>query len=247
MRNYGSYALANSSNPRCSNSLYQSLQTNLGARKVDLDYGVDFLNLTFSNIPTAVSAAKKAGLAIIVLGTLSSFTHADLGFPGAQQQYLDAVLDASILAIWILSGGQPFVLNDSTLRSNAIPRFFLCGEFTGDALADILTGEVNHSGKLPISLPQDSSATPAFHDYHGRDDTGTADSLLGSHSTYQFPLLLRDTPMPFGFGLGYTTFSVSIPIVEAENEVIGMRLNITNTGSIPGEEVVQIYHRPHRG
>ncbi|OGM40738.1 periplasmic beta-glucosidase [Aspergillus bombycis] len=260
IRNYGSYAPANASDPRYGNSLYQSLQAKLGPENVDLVHGVDFLSLNISNISTAVSAAKKAGFAIIVLGSLSVgstdplvtkrtdgefFTHADLGFPGAQQQLLDAVLDASIPTILILSGGQPFVLNNSTLRSNAVLHSFLGGEFTGDALADILTGEVNPSGKLPISLPQDSSATPVFYDYLRSDDTGTADSLLGLHSTYQFPLLSRDPPMPFGFGLSYTDFSISTPIVGARNETIEVRVNVTNIGSIAGKEVVQIYHRPN--
>ncbi|KAF5866556.1 hypothetical protein ETB97_011441 [Aspergillus alliaceus] len=63
------------------------------------------------------------------------FTHADMDFPGTQQQFLDAVLDVPIPTVLILSGGQPFVLNNSTLCNIAILHFFLGGEFTGDALA----------------------------------------------------------------------------------------------------------------
>ncbi|KAF7594859.1 hypothetical protein BBP40_008189 [Aspergillus hancockii] len=260
IRNYGSYAPANSSDPRYGNSLYQSLQAKLGPNNVDLIHGVDFVDTDVSDIPTAISAARNAGLAVLVLGSLSVgstdplvtkrtdgefFTHADLGFPGAQQQLLDAVLDASVPTILILSGGQPFVLNNSTLRSNAILHSFLGGEFTGDALADILTGDVNPSGKLPISLPQHTSATPIFYDYLPSDDTGTADSLLGFHSTYQFPLLSRDPPMPFGFGLSYTDFSISAPSAMTTNGSVQVRVTVTNTGSMVGKEVVQVYHRPH--
>ncbi|KAK6814628.1 hypothetical protein RU639_009567 [Aspergillus parasiticus] len=260
IRNYGSYAPVNSSDSRYGNSLYQSLQARLGTSNVTLVQGVDFIDTDTTNIATAVSAAKEAGLVIIVLGSLSVgatdplvtkrtdgefFTHADLGFPGAQQQLLDAVLDASIPTILVLSGGQPFVLNNSTLRSNAILHSLLGGEFTGDALAEIIMGDVNPSGKLPISMPQDTSATPVFYDYLPSDDTGTADSILGFHSTYQFPLLSRSPPMPFGFGLSYTDFTISAPRARAGNSSVEVRVNITNVGPIAGKEVVQLYHRPN--
>ncbi|KAE8365757.1 alkaline-phosphatase-like protein [Aspergillus caelatus] len=260
IRNYGSYAPVNSSDSRYGNSLYQSLRAKLGASNVNLVQGVDFIDTNSTNIATAVSAAKEAGLAIVVLGSLSVgttdplvtkrtdgefFTHAELSFPGAQQQLLDAVLDASIPTILVLSGGQPYVLNNSTLRSNAILHSFLGGEFTGDALVEIIMGHVNPSGKLPISLPQDTSATPVFYDYLPSDDTGTADSILGFHSTYQFPLLSRAPSMPFGFGLSYTDFTVSTPIARAGNNSVEVRVNITNSGCIAGKEVVQLYHRPN--
>ncbi|KAJ4292589.1 hypothetical protein N0V90_009252 [Kalmusia sp. IMI 367209] len=265
VRNYGSYAPVNSTDPRFGNSFYQSIQHSFGTENVHYVQGVDIIDTTNSTgISEAVSAARIAGLAAIFLGSLSVgslgttdplsskrtdgefFSHADLGFPGLQQQLLDAVLDSGVPTIVVLSGGQPFVLNNSTLRANSIIHTFLGGEFTGDALADILAGYVNPSGKLTISLPQASSALPAFYDYLPSDDTGSADRFLGYHSTYQFPNLTRDSSFPFGFGLSYTSFTISSPAVISFNGSITINTTVTNTGTRTGKEVVQIYYRPDR-
>lgn len=259
--NAGSYAAINVSNPKWGDSLHTSLKNAFGKENVKFVPGVDLIGTTDdSSIPEAVAAAKEAGLAILMLGSLSApmedpllknrtdgefFAHADLGFPGLQQQLLDAVLDEGVPTILILTGGQPFVLNESSMRSNAILHSLLGGEFTSDALVEIITGKVNPSGKLTVSMPQHSAAVPIMYDYLPSDDTGGSAPRLGYHSAWQFPVLTRNPPMPFGFGLSYTTFNISTPTASYKDGKVHIGVTVTNTGDVAGKEVVQVYHRPN--
>ncbi|KAK5126613.1 hypothetical protein LTR85_009547 [Meristemomyces frigidus] len=256
--NAGSYAAQNSSQPAFGNTLHASLVNALGASNVQYVLGVDFTDTEEdSGIETALTAAKDAGLAILMLGSLSvnpedplfskrtdgeDFSHADLGLPGLQQELLDAVLDAGVPTVLILSGGQAFVLNNSTLRANTILHSFLGGEFTGDALVEVLFGDVNPSGKLTISLPQANGAFPINYDYLRTDNE--AGASFDGYAAWTFPELSRDPPMPFGFGLSYTTFNVSKPTVSfssGANSSLAVSGSVSNTGNYTGKEVVQLY------
>jgi beta-glucosidase-like glycosyl hydrolase len=262
--NPGSYAAVNVSDARYGSSLYRSAVSAFGADRVTFTQGCDIVDTTnaTNSIPDAVTAAKEAGFAVLMLGSLSDapedmtmapkrtdgefFAHADLGFPGLQQELLDAILDPGVPTVLILTGGQPFVLQQSTLsRVNAIFHSFLGGEFTGDALIELLTGRVNPSAKLTISMPQHTGATPAMYDYLPSDDQGGWASL-GYQSAWQFPNLTRTVPMPFGFGLSYTTFDISTPIatVQEKNKAVVVATTVRNTGTRKGKEVVQVYFRP---
>jgi len=252
----GSYGPINSANPRNGQSLRRSLEAKLGTENVFYEQGVEIDNSSDgSGINAAVAAAQKAGLAIISLGSLSVysydpnvasrtdgefFSHPDLGFPGEQQQLLDAVLDAGVPTILVLGGGQAFVLNNSTMRANAIIHSFLGGEFTGDALVETITGMVNPSGKLTISMPQAQGAFPIYYDYLPSDNVGGFAAVCSGDWT--LPCLNRsDPPMAFGYGLSYTTFEISAPQVSAGNSV-EVSCTITNTGNGAGKEVVQVYY-----
>ncbi|KAF2177749.1 glycoside hydrolase family 3 protein [Zopfia rhizophila CBS 207.26] len=260
--NAGSYAPNNSSDSSRGNSLFASLRSEFGTDNVRYVQGVDITDTSDnSGIKDAVAVAAEADLAVIMLGSLSVtlddplwrrrtdgefFAHADLGFPGLQQQLLDAVLDAGVPTIVVLSGGQSFVLTNSTLRSNAILHSFLGGEYTGDALVDIIVGRVNPSGKLPITMPQASGAVPINYDYLPMDNLG-GPGHFGSNfpiSDWQLPILTRDPPMKFGFGLSYTTFNISAPILSVTGDgIVQISVDVLNTGKYAGKEVVQVYFR----
>ncbi|KAI1454139.1 glycoside hydrolase superfamily [Annulohypoxylon moriforme] len=263
--NPGSYAPAISEDRSVGNSLRTSLINKLGSSNVNFVKTVDIIDTTDDTIDVAVSAAKSAGLAILMLGSLSAnpddpnwvkrtdgeyFSHPDLGFPGLQQKLLDAVLDTGVTTVLILSGGQAFYLQDSTLRANAIVHSFLGGEFTGDALAEIIFGEVNPSGKLTVSLPQASGAWPIAYDFLNSDNYNgyrTTNATFFARD-WQFPVLERTPPMAFGFGLSYTTFSISTPTAMVTKDKNGEQLvrisaSVTNSGGSAGKEVVQLYFR----
>lgn len=249
----GSYAPNNSTRPLHGKPFLDSIKEFLGATNADYVQGVDITNTTDSSgVSTAVSAAKQAGLAIICLGSVSAltedgaaewrtdgefFAHPSLGFPGRQQDLLDAVLDAGIPTVLVITGGQGFVLPNSTVaRTSAILHGFLAGEFTGKVLVDILYGKVNPSGKLPITLPPDSGATPIYYDYLPSD--------AGSY--WSFPVLDRaNPPFKFGYGLSYTTFDYSAPQVRVvdDGRNVSVSLTLSNTGSMMGKEVAQVYFR----
>ncbi|EON95998.1 putative periplasmic beta-glucosidase protein [Phaeoacremonium minimum UCRPA7] len=236
MVNAGMYAACNDSDPAYGDSFRRSLARELGDENVLYVPGVTALpSNDSSGIPAAVAAAQDAGIAFVVLGSGwgsfdpatfdnrrtdgEGFAHAELGFPGLQQELLDAVLDTGVPTILVISAGQTFVLNESTMRSKAILHAWLSGEFHGDALVETLFGDVNPSGKLTVTMPQANGAFPVAYDYLASDDQG-------------------------GFG---TAIFISPPvIVHTEKCGGGLTINatITNTGTVSGKEVVQVYYRP---
>lgn len=258
--NSGSYAAAISNSNMSGHALRQSLVTKLGSENVIYAKGVDILGTTNSSgIAEAVAAAKSAGIAVLMVGSLSVnsadplygkrtdgefFSHAYLDLPGLQQQLVDAVIDSGAPTIVVLSGGQAFALGNSTMRANAIIHSFLGGEFTGDAVADIIMGDVTPSGKLPFSLPQANGAWPIAYNLQPGDYYGGS-AGVGSYprSDWQLPYLSRSPPMPFGFGLSYTSFSLSHPTATGRPGRVTVSAKLTNTGKRSGKEVVQLYFR----
>lgn len=262
--NAGGYAASIPNDAALGNSLRRSLVATLGSQKVEYVQGVDIVDTTNSSgIDTAVAVARNSSLVVLMVGSLSGgsgdltnsntdgegYSHPFLGFPGLQQQLVDSVLDTGAPTVIILSGGQAFALANSTLRANAIMHSFQGGEFTGDALVEILFGQVNPSGKLPFTLPQISGAWPIAYNYLNSDNYGGPGGLSGVVTyDWQLPLLTRNPPMAFGFGLSYTTFNVSSPTAtvqsgsEGNTEVV-ISATVSNTGSVTGKEVVQLYFR----
>lgn len=258
--NPGSYAAAESTGNMSGNTLRQSFVNKVGADNVLFAQGVDITDTSDdSGIDAAVTAAKSAGLAVLMIGSLSVntvdplyqkrtdgefFSHAYLNFPGLQQQLIDAVLDAEVPTVIVLSGGQAFALSNSTLRANAIAHSFLGGEFTGDSIADIIMGDVMPSGKLPVSLPQANGAWPIAYNLPPGDYYG-GNVAFGSFppSDWQLPYLGRTPSMPFGYGLSYTNFSLSSATTAKEHGCVTISAKLTNTGQRGGKEVVQLYFR----
>ncbi|CAK7221305.1 hypothetical protein SEUCBS140593_004526 [Sporothrix eucalyptigena] len=252
----GTYAPQISTDRTYGHSLQQSLEAQFGVDNVLHETGVDFVeNNDTSGIAAAVAAAQQAGLAIVSLGSLAVYSgdplyvkrtdgefdsHPDLGLPGLQQQLLDAVLDAGVPTVLVLNGGQAFALPADTIaRCGAILHTFLAGEYTADALVEILIGQVNPSGKLPISMPQATGAIPVFYNYLASD----------AAETWTFPNLTRTVPLSFGYGLGYSPFEYSAPTLTramtADNKEPAVNVSVTvhNTGIMDGKEVVQVYMR----
>lgn len=270
--NTGQYAANNASDSSYGDTFRTSLERELGAENVKYVAGVDILSTNDSSgIDAAVATAKEIGLAVVVLGSGwgsfdtsyeslhrtdgEGFSHPDLGFPGLQQDLLDSVLDAGVPTILVLSGRQTFLLNESTKRSKAIFHTWLAGEYTADALVEILFGDFNPSGKLTITFPEAEGAFPVAYDYFPSDDEGG----FGTATQYDWhlPELARYAPIRFGFGLSYTSFNISSPSLTCQstsnssvsavcdqNILVTIKVDVTNTGSVFGQEVVQLYYRP---
>lgn len=269
--NAGNYAPVDPSDPRYGNSFMRSFENALGKENILYAQGtstvlpnhdLDAQDKDQAAISLAVDKAKQADLAVVVLGSgygnfMPKFLNnersdteghapADLGFPGAQQQLLDRILDTGVPTVLVMSSGQTFVLNQSTLRCKAILHSWLAGEYTGDSVVDILLGQVNPSGKLTVSIPDHNGAFPVAYDYLPSDD-------VGGFSTYtkydwQWPQLTRKPAMPFGYGLSFTKFSISNVSVTTSgtgsNLAINVSARVTNLGEMEGKEIIQVYFRP---
>ncbi|KAG9252850.1 beta-glucosidase [Emericellopsis atlantica] len=266
--NAGMYAACNSTDPAYGSSFRRSMERELGADAVLYAQGTNSIlpsnDTDDASIQEAVSAAKDAGLAVLVLGSglgtfdpstvnnertdQEGFAHADLSFPGQQQQLLEAVLDTGIPTILIMSSGQNFLLPDSILaRTSAVFHSFLSGEFTGDVLVEILLGETNPSGKLTVTIPEANGAFPVAYDFLPSDDRGG----FGAATKYDWhwPQLTRSPALRFGYGLSYTSFEIGNVTATAargacNTTAVHVSASVTNTGERAGQEVVQVYYRP---
>jgi len=200
------------------------------------------------NLNEVRQAARRAEVVIAVLGEHAdqsgeARSRADLGLPGAQEALLRALLDSGKPMVILLMNGRPLVLSQNVRQAPALLETWFLGSEMGHAVADILFGDVNPSGKLPITFPRNVGQIPLYyaHKSTGRppsDDERYTSGYIDEHWT---PLY------PFGFGLSYTSFSYSAPRLStqrlASTQVLSVAITVTNTGARPGEEIVQLYLR----
>jgi beta-glucosidase len=194
-------------------------------------------------IAEAVEVARKADVIVMVLGDNEQTSREGWGdnhlgdrdsldLVGQQNDLAKAIFDLGKPTVVFLLNGRPLSINLLAERADAIVEGWYLGQETGNAAADILFGRANPGGKLPVSIARDVGQLPI---YYNRKPT--------SRRGYLFD---ETTPLyPFGFGLSYTTFDISAPRpVKASigtNESVKVEVDVTNTGKVAGDEVVQLY------
>ncbi len=194
---------------------------------------------------SAVALAKNCDLAIVVVGDNEQTAReayaenhlgdrADLHLVGQQEELVRAVLDTGTPTVVVLINGRPPAIPELAEKAPAILEGWYLGQEGGTALAEVLFGDVNPSGKLPVSFPRSVGQLPVFYNHKPTAARG----------------YLFDTVKPlyaFGHGLSYTTFSYSAPTVTptkiAPDGKATASVEVTNTGTRPGDEVVQLYLR----
>jgi beta-glucosidase len=216
-------------------------------------------------IADAVRAATDADAVVLVVGTNDDWEtegndRESMALPGAQSELIERVARANPRTIVVINAGSP-VDTDWLASVPAALQVWFAGQEFGDALCDVLFGDANPSGKLPITIPMAIEDTPAHAYYPGRDDelhytegvfVGYRGYNLGSDSGSS-----RTSPsgnadrqveprLPFGHGLSYTTFEfgeLSAASIARIGTDVSVELDITNTGQRAGAEVVQLYLR----
>jgi beta-glucosidase len=217
-------------------------------------------------IAEAVEAANKADVAILALGEPTNWmegeasSRATLGFTGAQEQLLEAIVATGKPVILVVLAGRPLELKWAANHVPAILEAWSPGVEAGHAVADVLFGDVNPSGKLPSSLPRAVGQEPL---YYAQLPTGRPARVDLSHfpqnAEEKFVSRYMDEEnsalFPFGWGLSYTRFSyapptisrAAVPVAEVlaspGKSVVTVGVEVKNTGSVAGTEVVQLYIR----
>ncbi len=194
-------------------------------------------------IAAAVQTAKKADVVVMVLGgneqtSREAWAETHLGdrssldLVGQQEDLARAILALHKPTVVILLNGRPLSVNYLAENAPALLEGWYLGQETGHAVADVLFGKVNPGGKLPVTIPRSVGQLPVFYDHK---PTARRGYLFGTTQ----PLY------PFGFGLSYTTFDVSAPRVLTPaitaNQSARVAVDVANTGSRVGDEVVQLY------
>lgn len=196
----------------------------------------------------AVEAAKTADIVIMALGehgfqSGEARSRSKLGLPGLQQELLEAVQAVNKNVILVLFNGRPLALPWAKDNIPTIVEAWQLGNESGNAIAEVLMGEYNPSGKLPMTFPRSVGQIPS---YYNTKSTGRpnqhADKDLVFWSHYSDETL--DPLYAFGHGLSYTTFEYSkLKADKKENGSIEVSVSVANTGGYDGEEVIQLYIR----
>ena len=201
-------------------------------------------------IAEAAALAKSSELTILFVGgnrdyESESRDRPDLSLPFGEQQLVDAVLAANSNTIIVVIGGAPYDINKIKQQNSTIVWSWYNGSENGNALADVLTGKVNPSGKLPFTFPDELKQSPAhaLNAYPGDSVETYKEGILVGYRWFDTKKI---TPLyPFGYGLSYTSYIYAGLKTDKSsyktNETITASLNVANTGNYSGKEIVQLY------
>jgi len=218
------------------NNILKAIQQKIGKENVTYEAGASFDSL--KNVEDAVKAAKNADAIVLCLGELSYAENVgnidDLNLPWAQTELALELAKTGKPIILVLAEARPRVVTEAESHSAATVMMYLAGNEGGDALANILFGDANPSGRLPYTYPR---APDALVNYYRKNlENGNSDDSHGYNPLYEF-----------GFGLSYTTFSYSNLRLSQPNlkdgETMTVTVDVKNTGQREGMESVLLYSR----
>ncbi len=220
-----------------------SAQTKVGYAK-----GCDVTGDSTAGFQEAVDLAKASDVAIVFVGEIAEMvgeaaSRATLDLPGRQMELVQAVHAAGKPVIVVLVNGRPLSVGWIVNNAPAILESWMGGSQSGNAIADILFGDVNPGGKLPVTVPRTVGQVPIYYNHM---NTGRPPEAQNRYTSKYFDLPW--TPLfPFGYGLSYTTFKIGKPQLSAPsipaNGKLTVSVEVENTGRRAGDEVVQLYIR----
>jgi beta-glucosidase len=202
-------------------------------------------------IKEAVDAALKADVVVAALGESSemsgeSSSRSDIQIPAIQKRLLAALLKTGKPVVLLVFNGRPLDLTYESKNVPAILNVWFGGTETGHAIADVLFGDVNPSGKLSSTFPQNVGQVPLYYN-HKNTGRPLEEGKWFTKFKSNYLDVSNDPLYPFGFGLSYTTFEISAPVLNettlGANGSINVTVKVKNTGIRYGEEVVQLYIR----
>jgi beta-glucosidase len=230
-------------------SMYEGLkkavssQTNISYAK-----GCDIEGNDRSGFADAVSAVRYADVAVVVVGESAmmsgeAYSRAKIDLPGVQKELVQAIHQTGTPLVVVLMNGRPLAIPWLDENVDAILETWLPGTEGGNAIADVLLGDYNPSGKLPVTFPRHVGQVPIFYSHK---NTGRP-----YEEDYKFSTKYIDMPVsplyPFGYGLSYTDFAYSDISLSKEqlnrDEELEVSVKVTNTGDLAGKETVQLYIR----
>ena len=209
-------------------SIADGIRALLPAANVTVDEG--------KNIQEATAKARSADVVILALGEYQgisgeSFDRQSLDLPGEQETLLESIAATGRPVVLVLENGRPLTIDWAAQHVGAILEAWYPGEFGGQAVAEVLFGDNNPSGKLTITFPKTIGQLP---DYYNFDPSKTTKYVEGK----------RASLFPFGFGLSYTTFGyagLTAKVPANRNEDVTVTVNVSNSGHVEGDEVAQLY------
>lgn len=202
----------------------------------------------------AIAVANQADVVILSIGERrdqsgEAKSRSNLRLPGVQEELVKAIQATGKPVVVLINAGRPLIFNWTADQVPAILYTWWLGSEAGNAIADVLFGDYNPSGKLPISFPREEGQIPIYYNHFNTGRPAPNETATNYVSAY---IDLKNSPkFPFGYGLSYTTFNYSdlqlSKKVMKKNETITVSFTLTNTGKFDGEEVVQLYLKDQVG
>jgi len=194
---------------------------------------------------SAIKAATSADFVILALGengwmSGEASSRSSIDLPGVQNDLAEALIKTGKPVAVVLFNGRPLAITKLNNLAPAILETWFGGTQAGNGIADVLFGDVNPSGKLTMTFPRNEGQIPIFYN---SKNTGRPYRSSDPDAKYvsRYLDIPNDPLYPFGYGLSYTIFSYSSPDVIVNGDKISVTVKVSNTGSIDGEEVVQLY------
>jgi beta-glucosidase len=230
-------------------SILDEIKTYNGEANVVYAEGCKKMDEDRSRFPAALAAARKADKIVMVIGESCEWSgeatsRTNINIPGVQSELLEKLKALNKPIVVVLMNGRPLVLTKENELADAMLEAWFPGTMGGKAITHVLFGEYNPSGKLTMTFPRALGQVPIF--YYEKN-TGRPIYLANPKYKSRYIDCPNDPLFPFGYGLSYTTFAysdikLSTTELTAEGE-LKASVNVTNTGNVAGEEVVQCYVR----
>jgi beta-glucosidase len=196
-----------------------------------------------SGFKQALKAAREAEVVVMVLGehglhSGEARSRANLGLPGVQQELLEAVYKVNTNIVLVLMNGRPLTITWADEHVPAIVEAWQLGSQTGHAVAQVLFGDYNPSGKLPMTFPRHVGQVPIYYNQFRTGRPGPRNEVFWPHYMDE-----SEKPLyPFGYGLSYTQFQYTdLEVAVKSKHQVEVTVKVTNIGDRAGEEVVQLY------
>jgi len=232
-------------------SLWEGVEKKISAgTKLLYAKGCDIIDTSRAEFAEAAAIAKNADVIIMTAGEARDMTgeaksKSNIHLPGVQEELIKALQVTGKPMVVLISAGRPLVFNWTADNVPAILYTWWLGTKAGDAIADVLFGDYNPSGKLPMSFPVNEGQIPIYYNHYNTGRPATSDSDRFYRSAYTDISIYPK--FPFGYGLSYTSFSYSdIKLSNSyfkPGQSLSASVTITNTGKFDGKETVQIYIR----
>lgn len=231
-------------------SLYEGMQQAAGKSQLLYAKGCDITDTSRAGFDEAYKTAMQADVVVMAVGERPDMTgeaksKANIHIPGVQEELIQKIMSTGKPVVVLLMAGRPMVFNWTADHVPAILYTWWLGNEGGNAMADVLYGKYNPSGKLPITFPRTEGQIPIYYNHYNTGRPPQNDNDVNYTSAY---IDLPNSPkFAFGYGLSYTTFKYSNLNLNRKslhnNETVTVSFDLTNTGKYAGEEVAQLYLR----
>lgn len=232
-------------------SLWQGVESKIGSSaKMLYAKGCGITDTSHAAFAEAIETATQADVVVLTVGEARDMTgeaksRSSIQLPGVQEELIKAIVATGKPVVVLISAGRPLVFNWTADHAPAIVYTWWLGTQAGNAIADVLFGDYNPSGKLPMSFPITEGQIPIYYNHYNTGRPATSDSDRFYRSAYTDLSLYPK--YPFGYGLSYTKFSYSDvklnkTVIKASDRLT-VTATVSNTGQFDGEETVQLYIR----